>query len=70
MSKTKKSGYRAIPDMPTFDENSVPNRRSNASWKNVMCCSCFQCGTVVVKGRLYCDDCDPRKDKKDENRKS
>ena len=67
MGKGKKSGYRAIPDMPTLDENSIPNRRSNARWRNVMCCSCFQRGMVIVKGRLYCDDCDPRRKKNDED---
>ena len=67
MGKDKRSGYRATPGPQTLDEDSSANRRSNARWRNVMCCTCFQRGTVIVKGRLYCDDCDPRKEKNDED---
>jgi hypothetical protein len=54
----KENTYRALDRgrLPMAAEQGPSNAKSRDAWRNRMCCCCFQRGTVLVKGELYCKD--------------
>lgn len=54
--KLPQGNYRAVEGdhVQTARENSTSNISARARWHGRLCYLCWEHGTVIVKGRLYC----------------